>query len=124
LLITLPNDFSELQDLAMQLGHIQKEFWFAPPDHLYYFNTKNIVPFVHDLGFEIVDMYSSYPVDFFLFHPGSNYINDKKQGKAAHFARIHIDMLMSKSGIPHLLDLYRCMAKCGVGRDFTVILRK
>lgn len=123
LLIKVPNDFSALQAMAISLGHVSTEDWFEPPDHLYYFNTQNIQPFLQDLGFKIIDMYSSFPVDFFLFHPGSNYINNRQNGKAAHFARIHLDILMSRSGIPQLLNLYRSMAKCGVGRDFTVILK-
>lgn len=123
LLITVPNDYSDLQNLAIKLGHITQEFWFAPPDHLYYFNTKNIVPFMEAQDFEVIDMYSSFPVDFFLFHPGSNYVKDKSNGKAAHFARIHLDLLMSKAGIPEIYDLYRALAKCGIGRDLTVLLR-
>lgn len=123
LLITVPNDFSDLQKLATSLGHIDQEFWFSPPDHLYYFNTKNIIPFMDDQALKVVDMYSSFPVDFFLFHPGSNYIKDKTNGKAAHFARIYLDLLISAAGISQMLELYRALAKCGIGRDFTVLLR-
>lgn len=123
ILITVPNDYSLLQKRAMELGHIDKEFWFAPPDHLYYFNTKNIIPFVEDCGFEVCDMYSSFPVDFFLFHSGSNYIANKSNGKSAHFARVNIDLLMAESGVNSVLDLYRSLARCGVGRDLTVLLK-
>lgn len=123
-LITVPNDYSALQKLAMDSGHIHREFWFAPPDHLYYFNTQNIVPFMEQNKFTVIDMFSSFPIDFFLFHKGSNYIVDKSLGKQAHFARIAIDLLLAEQGMEKFLNLYRAMAACGVGRDFTVVLRQ
>ena len=122
-LITVPNDYSELQKMAMDKGYIDREFWFAPPDHLHYFNTINIVPFMQENGLTVVDMFSSFPIDFFLFHQGSNYIADKSLGKQAHFARIAIDLLLAKQGMEKFLNLYRAMATCGIGRDFTVVLR-
>lgn len=123
-LITVPNDYSALQKLAMDRGHIDREFWFAPPDHLHYFNTVNIVPFMKDNQLSVIDMFSSFPIDFFLFHSGSNYVADKAQGKQAHFARIAIDLLLAEQGMEKFLQLYRSMAACGIGRDFTVVLRR
>lgn len=123
-LITVPNDYSDLQHLAMDKKLIDREFWFAPPDHLHYFNTKNIIPFFEENGFSVIDMFSSFPVDFFLFHSGSNYIADRTKGKEAHFARITIDLLIAKEGMDRFLNLYRAMADCGIGRDFTVVVRK
>lgn len=123
LLITVPNDYSTTQMHAMKYGFIDHDFWFLPPDHLYYFNTTNIVSFVEDGGYEVLDMFSSFPVDFFLFHSGSNYVKERKNGKEAHFARVNLDLIMAKSGIKNLLNLYRSMAKCGVGRDITIILQ-
>lgn len=123
-LITVPNDYSDLQKLAMDNKHITREFWFAPPDHLYYFNTKNITPFMEKNNFKVLDMFSSFPIDFFLFHTGSNYIEDRSKGKEAHFARISIDLMIAKEGMDKFLNLYRAMAACGIGRDFTVILTK
>ncbi len=122
LLLTIPNDYSVLQQFALEQQHIEHDFWFQPPDHLYYFNTTNITKFVESLNYKVIDMYSSFPVDVFLLHPGSNYIKNKANGKPAHFARVNMDLLMARSGIDNLLNLYRSMAKCGVGRDITVIL--
>ncbi len=124
LLLTVPNDYCDLQKLAMEKGHIDREFWFAPPDHLHYFNTKNIIPFVERNDFSVVDMFSSFPIDFFLFHPGSNYVADRTKGKDAHFARITLDLLIAKEGMDKFVNLYRAMAACGIGRDFTTVLKK
>lgn len=121
LLISIPNDYSDLQKKAIELGHINQDFWFCPPDHLYYFNTDNIIPFLTTHQLKVVDMFTSFPVDFFLFHPGSNYINAKTNGKAAHHARVDIDLTMAKKGLSNLLNMYRSTAKCGVGRNLTIL---
>jgi 2-polyprenyl-3-methyl-5-hydroxy-6-metoxy-1,4-benzoquinol methylase len=123
-MVTVPNDYCDLQKLAMDKGYIDREFWFAPPDHLTYFNTKNIKLFMQDCQFVVKDMFSSFPIDFFLFHPGSNYIADRTRGKSAHFARIDIDLLLAREGMDKFLALYRAMANCGVGRDMTVVVAK
>jgi 2-polyprenyl-3-methyl-5-hydroxy-6-metoxy-1,4-benzoquinol methylase len=122
--VSVPNDYSDLQKMALEKGYLDREFWFAPPDHLTYFNTTNIAPFMADAGFRVVDMFTSFPVDFFLFHPGSNYIADSSKGKAVHNARIDIDLLMARQGIDKLLQLYRAMAACGAGRNMTVIIKR
>ena len=78
---------------------------------------------MNDNNFEVVDMFSSFPVDFFLFHEGSNYIADPDKGKAAHFARIELDLKMAEEGSDKLLNMYRAMVQCGVGRDFTAVIK-
>ena len=122
IVITIPNDFSEMQKKALELGHIKKKFWFKPPEHLHYFNTNNIVKFLEKLNFKVVDMYSSFPIDFFLFHPGSNYIKNEKNGKPAHKARIELDLIMSKNGLKNYHSLSQSFASCGVGRDLTILM--
>jgi 2-polyprenyl-3-methyl-5-hydroxy-6-metoxy-1,4-benzoquinol methylase len=119
--LTVPNDFSIIQKRLLQKKLVGKEYWFAPPAHLHYFNTQNIKRFLNNHKLKILDMYSDFPVDFFLFHNGSNYIKNKKNGQAAHMARMEIDLLLAEGGASSYLDLCRAMSKCGVGRDFTVI---
>jgi 2-polyprenyl-3-methyl-5-hydroxy-6-metoxy-1,4-benzoquinol methylase len=120
---TFPNDYSPLQSLALKRGYINREFWFAPPDHLHYFNAETIYPFAKENNLEVVDIYSSFPIDFFLFHPGSNYVSDPSKGKSAHTARLSLDLMMAQKGEDKLLNMYRSMAQCGVGRDITVVMK-
>lgn len=122
ILITVPNDYSPIQMAALSNGNINKDYWFMPPDHLHYFNVRNLCEFVENIGFRVVDMFSSFPVDMFLFHPGSNYFMDKGAGKAVHHARINLDLLLAKQGIEKLLNLYRAMANCEIGRDISIIV--
>jgi 2-polyprenyl-3-methyl-5-hydroxy-6-metoxy-1,4-benzoquinol methylase len=119
--ITVPNDFSALQMAALSGGHIDREFWIVPPQHLSYFNTNNLPRLLRRTGFKVQLAYASFPIDFFLLHPGSNYIADPAAGKPAHRARMAIDLLMAEHGLDAYLNLARALFACGVGRSLTFI---
>ena len=124
LAITVPNDYSDIQQLAIRNKMIDGEFWFVPPHHLHYFNTENLPAYMNDNGFEILDAFSDFPVDLYLLHSGSNYIKNKTSGYEANRARMHHDlMIANKHGLDRFLDYYRAMFKVGLGRDITVIAR-
>ena len=73
------------------------------------------------LGFEIRIAYASFPIDWFLFHPGSNYVADPAAGKPAHRARMAIDLVLAEQGLPAWLKLGEALLGCGAGRSLTVI---
>lgn len=122
LVLTVPNDYSRLQKKLIDLKVAFSDEWFCPPDHLYYFNTDNFTSYVEDFGFKVLDLYSSFPVDMFLLNKHSNYYSDRTKGKEAHYSRIRMDLLIQEAGMSHALNLYRSMAKCGIGRNLTVVL--
>lgn len=124
LALTVPNDFSDIQRLAMEEGMIDREFWFVPPHHLHFFNADNLTPYLMKHGFEIVDAFSDFPVDLYLLHTESNYIMKPPSGRDANRARMHHDlMIVRKYGLDRYLDYYRAMFKVGLGRDINVIVR-
>ncbi len=123
LAITVPNDFSRLQELLVANKFIDREFWFAPPHHLHYFNSSNLVEYVSSQGYEVLDSFSDFPVDLYLLHPGSNYIANPENGEAAHRARLILDVVLAEAGMAAYLDYYRAMFAVGIGRDITVLLR-
>lgn len=124
LAVTVPNDYSLLQNFALKEGMIDEEFWFVPPHHLHYFNAHNIVSYMKESGFEILDAFSDFPVDLFLLHPGSNYSVNKANGSDANRARMQHDLLIHQhNGMSKYLDYYRAMFNVGLGRDVTVIVR-
>lgn len=123
LAITVPNDFSCLQQLLKKEGLIDRDFWFVPPQHLHYFNTSNLSRFCVSRGYEILDAFSDFPVDLFLLHPGSNYVMNSQNGPGAHRARMLHDLMIAQSGWDNYLNYYRAMFKVGIGRDITLILR-
>lgn len=124
LAITVPNDFSIMHRLLLENQMIDREFWFAPPQHLHYFNAANLPVFFANRGFDLVDAFSDFPVDLYLLHPGSNYVIDADNGRAAHRARMLYDLMIAKAGLDKYLDFYRAMFKVGVGRNITLIVRQ
>ena len=122
LVITIPNDFSKLQLRAYELGHINEKFWLVPPQHLHYFNTENIRPFIEENNFSVIDMYSSFPIDFFLFHSGSNYIVNEKNSKHAHRARIELEILMAENNLENYHQLCKLLSLCHMGRNLTILV--
>jgi 2-polyprenyl-3-methyl-5-hydroxy-6-metoxy-1,4-benzoquinol methylase len=123
LAVTVPNDFSTLQQLLRREGLVNRDFWWAPPQHLHYFNAENLPRFCAANGYEVVDAFSDFPIDLFLLHPGSNYIADPSNGRAAHLARMRYDLLIAEAGLDAYLELYRALFKVAIGRDITVVLR-
>lgn len=120
--ITIPNDFSNLQLKALELGHIKEEFWLEPPQHLHYFNNKNISTFLKSMDLKILDTYSSFPIDFFLFNTNSNYILDEKKGKSAHQARVELEILMGEDNLSNYYEFCRSLVLCNVGRNLTILV--
>ncbi len=119
--ITVPNDFSSLQLAAKASGAIDRDFWVAPPQHLNYFNADNLPRLLARMGFEVRLAYASFPIDWFLMHPGSNYVADSAAGKPAHRARMAIDLLLAGQGTDKWLDLSKALFACGAGRSLTVV---
>jgi SAM-dependent methyltransferase len=119
--ITVPNDYSPIQCAARAAGDVDRDFWLAPPQHLNYFDAPSLTALLTRLGFEIRIAYASFPIDWFLFHPGSNYVADPGAGKPAHRARMAIDLVLAEQGLTAWLKLGEALFGCGTGRSLTVI---
>lgn len=125
LLITVPNDFSELQMLYKSKGLIEEDYWVAPPDHLNYFNRKSLSNLVEAKGFSEVLSYGDFPIEFFLGNPQSNYVKNKELGKGAHEARVLIENLINaKNNLCDVMDFWSALGKLGLGRTLTSIYTK
>ena len=121
--LTVPNDFSDLQKHLVASGQVSHEYWLAPPQHLHYFNTHSIQAFCRHAGLVVVDAYADFPIELFLLHPASNYVDAPAAGAAAHKARITAELLMAETGLENLLALNRSLFKVGIGRALTVLCR-
>lgn len=122
--VTVPNDFSALHALLRDEQRIDHDFWWAPPQHLHYFNAENLVRFCAARGFDVIDGFSDFPIDLYLLHPGSDYVADRGQGPAAHRARLLHDLLIAEQGLAPYLQVYRALYRVGLGRNITVVLRR
>ncbi len=121
--ITVPNDFSAVQLRARALGHIDRDFWVAPPQHLNYFNSETLPRLLGRMGFQVLGGYASFPIDWFLFHPGSNYVREPGAGKPVHEARMALDLVMAANGLAAFHGLAQALLTCGAGRSLTLIAR-
>jgi 2-polyprenyl-3-methyl-5-hydroxy-6-metoxy-1,4-benzoquinol methylase len=122
-LITVPNDYSRLQMRLLEQGLIDREFWFAPPQHLHYFNSENLPTFCRSEGFDVLDLVGDHPIDLALFNPNSNYVMTPSTGKEAHRARMATELLIAEQGYDKYLTYGRGLASVGLGRGITVVLR-
>jgi 2-polyprenyl-3-methyl-5-hydroxy-6-metoxy-1,4-benzoquinol methylase len=121
--VTVPNDFSITQSAALEHGHIDSAFWVTPPDHLTYFDRISLINIVNEAGWKCIEMLGDFPIDWFLFHPKSNYVREKVLGKAAHKARIQLENMIHRQPIDSVIRFWSAAAEIGIGRDITAILK-
>ena len=120
--ITVPNDYSIIQKEALERGHIDRPFWVTPPDHLSYFDNASLTNIAQATGWEVGDILGDFPIDWYLYHPGSNYVMDSSVGRNAHCARVQLENLIGLQSIDNVLNLWRAMAKVGSGRALTAFI--
>lgn len=124
LLVQIPNDFSALQHLATEKGRLDRETWFAPPQHLTYWNAENVRPYMAAQGYEIIDGFTDFPIETFLWGAPTNYSKDRTFGPHAHRGRVELDLFFARAGLEAYLDLYRSFYRVGFGRNIVVVMRK
>jgi len=122
LVVTVPNDFSALQQKALDEEYIDHPFWIAVPDHISYFNTHSIDKVVANTGWHLLDKMTDFPIDWFLFHRLTNYVQSPELGKSAHQARMALEDLIADNPPQMVNAFYRALANIGMGRSVTVFL--
>jgi 2-polyprenyl-3-methyl-5-hydroxy-6-metoxy-1,4-benzoquinol methylase len=63
LVITVPNDFSDLQKFLLSNNLVNEEYWIGYPDHLNYFNLDNLSKLLSDKNLPVIDQFSDFPLD-------------------------------------------------------------
>ena len=121
--ITVPNDYSSIQKEAMERGHIDRPFWVSPPDHLSYFDRESLCNIAIGTGWIVADLLGDFPIDWYLYHPGSNYVMDPSVGKNAHIARVQLELLFAERPVEDVLEFRRALSKMGSGRNLTMFIK-
>jgi 2-polyprenyl-3-methyl-5-hydroxy-6-metoxy-1,4-benzoquinol methylase len=124
MLVQVPNDYSPLQSLAMQEKKIDREYWFLPPQHLNYYNIETFRQFVGTCGFEIVDAFTDFPIEMYLWGGHENYTQNAQLGPLAHHARVSLDLFLSHAGMEPYLNFYRAAFQVGLGRNIIALLKQ
>lgn len=123
LVVTVPNDGNAYHEDLLVRGAIHERFWIAIPDHMSYFTVDSLRRTAEATGWDCLDVQADFPIDLFLAHEGSNYVNDRSQGGAAHRARLHFERIIGATGIEAANRLYSALADVGLGRNITAFLR-
>ena len=124
LVITVPNDFSKLQNYLKTNNYIDNDFWVAPPEHLTYFTLDSLKNLIHFCKYDVIFYMASYPIDFDLMEDHTNYIKNKNIGKKSHMRRIRVENLLCDSSIKTTNKYYKELCELGFGRDITIFLSK
>jgi 2-polyprenyl-3-methyl-5-hydroxy-6-metoxy-1,4-benzoquinol methylase len=122
LVVTVPNDFSLLQEDLVARGDVSERFWIALPDHLSYFDAESLKCVAEATGWHCRDLQADFPIDLFLTHDGSNYVRNRALGPAAHRARIRLESLIGSRGTERANRFYSALAEVGLGRNLTAFL--
>jgi SAM-dependent methyltransferase len=123
LCITVPNDFSPLQQAFLKAkGH---QPWFVYlPDHVNYFDFSTLKSTLNRVGFEMVDQTALYPLEMFLLQD-LDYVENPSLGPVAHERRVMFEQNIKDAGMTDTLDhFYKTLAAGGYGRDVMVVCRK
>ncbi len=120
LIINVPNDFSMLQNYLMQTGKVDKEYWFAPPDHISYFTRNSLCKLLKTLNFEEFMSIGDHPIDINLLNSNTNYVMNKEVGKSCYFQKVEIENLLHKEQpVSKIVKYYASLIDVGLGRSFS-----
>lgn len=114
--IRVPNDYSDFQN-ALLNRNSTKNTWFAPPEHLSYFNKTGLTNILNHCGYQILALQADFPIELFLANEHSNYSKDRSLGKQAHLSRIFCENHLIESNINDYLEYSQAAGKLGFGRE-------
>lgn len=121
LVVEVPNDFSIVQRDLVRLGLIEDRSWVFVPDHLSYFSRPSLARLAAVGGWRERGTIGDFPIDWFLYHPDSNYYRDPTAGRDAHRARMRLELLMENQDRDRLFQFLEALADVGFGRQIISI---
>lgn len=120
--VTVPNDYNPFQSVLVSTCDY-RPWWVSPPHHINYFSFDSLSNLFVECGFDIINCEATFPIDIFLLM-GVNYIGNDKIGRECHAKRKNFELNMIAAGKESLLhELYRNIAKLGLGREAVLIAR-
>jgi len=120
LCLTVPNDYNPLQMALKNLGY--GSYW-TNKEHINYFKRSTLCCLLKSVGFEVLRVEMSFPMELFLFF-GKDYTRDKSVGRECHKMRMQLDFNMEKAELKVPRLLRKTMDVLNVGREVTVYARK
>ncbi|MFH1910346.1 MAG: class I SAM-dependent methyltransferase [bacterium] len=124
LVVKVPNDFSQLQNMLLKEGYVDRMYWISVPDHISYFNRGGLVKLCEVASLKPVRVISDFPIDFNLLNKESNYILNPDKGKSCHQSRVRLEKFIHSVSIEKTNQLYELLADMGLGREIIGIFIK
>lgn len=117
--VVVPNDYNPFQKvLRDKLGF--NPYWLAPPHHINYFDFNSLENLLKKVGFKILERTAMFPMDMFLLM-GDNYVGNDTLGRQCHAKRKKLDIMLNEPTLKGFkIDMYRLMAKHGIGREMII----
>lgn len=121
--IVVPNDFNLLQFFVNEISSNRKNWFIDIPHHINYFNHQSLSNLLKKIGFKIVDLSTTFPLEFFVL-TGSDYISNPKLGRSIHLERTKFETKFYKKNPEMIENLYNEFAKIGIGREVYIVGKK
>ena len=123
-ILTVPNDYSKLQKETNKRVY-RKNYWVCPPEHLNYFNKEGFISFSNNIGFNIVDAISDFPIELFLLKKDFDYTKNPTLGKKIHLLRCEIMTYLDKNNSKqNIYKFLKMIYQLNIGRDNIYLLKK
>ena len=97
-MVTAPNDGGNYQEGIYHDGLIGRRFWIAIPDQLSYFTADSLRAVASVAGWSKMVILGSFPIDLYLAHPASSYVQNRELGAVAYSARLRLKALVGAHG--------------------------
>lgn len=124
IIVTVPNDFSDLQNETNKKAK-RKKYWICSPEHLSYFNKSNFIKFANAQKFKVIDGIADFPIELFILKKEFDYTNNPKIGKKIHLLRCEIFSYLLKRKKPvEFYKLLKTFYDLDIGRDNIFLLKK
>jgi len=121
--IEVPNDYSAFQNMLLD-QNMTTDTWFAPPEHLHYFNVESLKKLLVSQGYNVELVMTDFAVELFLLNEHSNYTKHKERGKEAHLARVRANNYIYERGIENYIRYFSACADVDLGRQIIIYATK
>ena len=122
LFLTSPNDFNPYQELLWNHAGFAP-WWVVPKHHLNYFSTASLQKLCRRMGFDVLHVEASYPIEQYLLS-GRNYIGNNSLGRECHKERKAFESHLLLHAKETAKALYRAWADAGIGRESVIVARR
>lgn len=125
LVCVVPNDYNPLQRQACAM-HGLPPYWLAPPQHLWYWTPKMLQLQLRRVGFRLLDMRGTFPLELYMIEDGLVYVGNDALGRECHKARMYDELYDEDEGkLDERFAHYRShLALYREGREIVAIARK